>query len=536
METLVRIGLSNAACAAILALLAAAVSRIVPRRPGIAHALWVLVLLKLLTPPIWTIALPALRAAAPAQSVDHSTAPEPIAISHSIPSNAPIALPPHRTFSFSPWLAIAAIWLAGSAICMVVIVARVIRFQRIFKYATPAPPETALQAREAAERIGLRASPPVCFLPGPISPMLFCILGQARVLLPAALWQRLSDSQQIRLLAHELAHLRRGDHWVRLLELLATVAYWWNPFLWWSRRELHTAEEACCDAWVAWAFPCDSDEYASALIEAIDFASRPPLPALASGIGHFRSLKRRLIMIQQGHSTRSMGSLGATLIAAIALVLPFSLKVTQAQQASPPAPPTRGIIPQPARPPASQPTDEERTRQVRAQLNRTIPALQFDSVGFADAVDFLRDVSGANIHVNWPALGVAGVDRNAPVTARLRNVSFDSALKVILDSAGGGKAKLGYTVEGGIITITAVDVTNVLLATYDVQAILAGRPDYGPKLIARITETVDPSSWQEHGGNKGMIKLEDGKLFVAQTTQNQRAVSALLSRIRAENK
>ena len=51
-------------------------------------------------------------------------------------------------------------------------------------------------------------------------------------------------------------------------------------------------------------------------------------------------------------------------------------------------------------------------------------------------VDFLRDVSGANIFVNWKSLEGAGVDRNAPVTAKLRNVKFSKALSIILDSVG----------------------------------------------------------------------------------------------------
>src|SRR4051812_38404526 len=51
MDTLLHAGLSNALMAAVLALPAAAVARL-GRRPALAHALWLLVLLKLLTPPL----------------------------------------------------------------------------------------------------------------------------------------------------------------------------------------------------------------------------------------------------------------------------------------------------------------------------------------------------------------------------------------------------------------------------------------------------------------------------------------------------
>ena len=39
--------------------------------------------------------------------------------------------------------------------------------------------------------------------------------------------------------------------------------------------------------------------------------------------------------------------------------------------------------------------------QTRAQLDRVLPAVNFTNVTLKDAIDFLRDVSGSNIHVNW---------------------------------------------------------------------------------------------------------------------------------------
>ena len=51
MDTLLALGLANAACAAVLAVPAYLVSRY-GKRPALAHALWLLVLLKLVTPPV----------------------------------------------------------------------------------------------------------------------------------------------------------------------------------------------------------------------------------------------------------------------------------------------------------------------------------------------------------------------------------------------------------------------------------------------------------------------------------------------------
>ena len=51
MDALLQIGLTNAVMATVLAILAALASKLC-RRPAVAHALWLLVLLKLLTPPL----------------------------------------------------------------------------------------------------------------------------------------------------------------------------------------------------------------------------------------------------------------------------------------------------------------------------------------------------------------------------------------------------------------------------------------------------------------------------------------------------
>src|SRR5713226_4948593 len=54
MDMLLHVGLANAVLATGLALVAWAAGRLA-RRPFLAHALWLLVLLKLITPPLMTV-------------------------------------------------------------------------------------------------------------------------------------------------------------------------------------------------------------------------------------------------------------------------------------------------------------------------------------------------------------------------------------------------------------------------------------------------------------------------------------------------
>src|SRR5207244_1233727 len=57
MRQLIELAVSNVAAAAVLALVATVVGRVC-RRPALVHALWLLVLLKLLTPPLVRVPVP----------------------------------------------------------------------------------------------------------------------------------------------------------------------------------------------------------------------------------------------------------------------------------------------------------------------------------------------------------------------------------------------------------------------------------------------------------------------------------------------
>lgn len=215
-------------------------------------------------------------------------------------------------------------------------------------------------------------------------------------------------------------------------------------------------------------------------------------------------------------------------------------------------------------------------RVVQAQLDRQLPELSFEGVGFSDVIDFLRDVSGANLFVNWKNLAAAGIDDATPITVRLRNIKFSKALSVILDSAGGGKAKLGYGVDNGVITISTADdlSKNVIVRVYDIRDLIVAIPDFDPKqdpkddvaapkirppatqpadaqsaskydgkkvpsrneivesIVKLIEDTVATDSWKSNGGSVGALRELQGQLIVTQTPENHREIVILLEQLR----
>ena len=127
--------------------------------------------------------------------------------------------------------------------------------------------------------------------------MLWC-LGRPKLLLPCHLIKSLEASRWRGILAHELAHLRRGDHWVGRLELAAGLVWWWNPLYWLARRRLDAEAELACDAWVVWALPDDRLTYAEVLFQICSEFSLAGSPAPALGVaGSGRFFERRLTMI-----------------------------------------------------------------------------------------------------------------------------------------------------------------------------------------------------------------------------------------------
>jgi len=98
--------------------------------------------------------------------------------------------------------------------------------------------------------------------------------------------------------------------------------------------------------------PRAARDYAIALMEAIDFVSttRCAVPVLASPMGEFHDLKRRLLMIKQNAAPRALGWTGFSLLCVLAATL-LPLSATLAQQATaPPAglPPTGPAAGEPA--------------------------------------------------------------------------------------------------------------------------------------------------------------------------------------------
>ena len=71
-----------------------------------------------------------------------------------------------------------------------------------------------------------------------------------RLLIPEALYARLTETELRQIVLHECEHLRRRDDWMNLLQKIGLVLFPLNPALLWVDRRLSLERELACDAGV----------------------------------------------------------------------------------------------------------------------------------------------------------------------------------------------------------------------------------------------------------------------------------------------
>lgn len=201
----------------------------------------------------------------------------------------------------------------------------------------------------------------------------------------------------------------------------------------------------------------------------------------------------------------------------------------------------------------------------RAQLSARVPAAKLDNVPLADAIDFLRDIAGVNIDVDWKSLQAANITRDTQINLNLHGVSAGKILSLILTQAGPGDV-LTYFIDQNVVEVTTRAVADQKLITvvyyvmdllqpnptfdYQIQNITGGSAQVtggsgggggsqaitasqsnqsqtidskANDLIKLIETVVRPEVWRDNGGNASMAYL-NGNLIVTAPRSVQEAI------------
>ena len=124
------------------------------------------------------------------------------------------------------------------------------------------------------------------------------------ILLPIAAIATLTPAQVEAILAHELAHIRRHDYAVNLLQTIAETLLFYHPAVWWLSKRVRAEREHCCDE-IAVEICGDAVAYAKALAELESWRTASPAMAVAATGGSLVDRVRRILRVPITDEPRS---------------------------------------------------------------------------------------------------------------------------------------------------------------------------------------------------------------------------------------
>ncbi len=218
-------------------------------------------------------------------------------------------------------------------------------------------------------------------------------------------------------------------------------------------------------------------------------------------------------------------------------------------------------------------------RAVLAALEEKRIPVDFQDNSIEDVLTFIANLGNLEMDIDWPSLEDIGVARESPVSLRLTNVPLETVLDRVLDKASDPSQPAGWAVTDGVLTIASDEVLrrNTVLEIYDIRDLLIEIPDYdnAPEfdlntvfqlggqqgggggggqspfqdqgtdierrdreemvqdIVDLIQENVDRDGWEDFGGETGTISELNGNLVIVNTPKNHRAITGLLSKLRA---
>ena len=182
------------------------------------------------------------------------------------PARLALDAPPAWRAALQAWMpALVLAWSAGVGLMSLRLCLGLAWVGRLRRQAVAAPAIWQARLDALALRMGLRRSGriPLKLHAGLASPV---TVGFWRpvILLPAALLSGMPVALLEALLAHELAHVRRWDYLVNLLQSVAEALLFFHPVVWWLSARMRAEREQVADALAAQALQ-DPQQLATAL-------------------------------------------------------------------------------------------------------------------------------------------------------------------------------------------------------------------------------------------------------------------------------
>lgn len=222
-----------------------------------------------------------------------------------------------RVETFRPWALSA--WLAGVFLLSIRFLGGLRTANRLSRRgARPADAESQEMLKRLAARLAMTR--PVRLLQSAVVKVPTAI-GAFRpvILLPASVFTGLPARGLEALIAHELAHVRRHDYLVNLIQTAAETLLFYHPAVWWVSSRIRAEREQCCDD-LAIGATGDARTYARALFRLEEMRGAAPRLAVAAGGGNLWKRVLRLLS-EAPPSAAGSGWVSGTLALAMVFVI-----------------------------------------------------------------------------------------------------------------------------------------------------------------------------------------------------------------------
>ena len=158
------------------------------------------------------------------------------------------------------------------------------------------------------------------------------------------------------------------------------------------------------------------------------------------------------------------------------------------------------------------------------QLNETVlDFVHLDDIPFEQAIQVIQENTHLTVQPAWGPLSASGVDRETPVSLRLRRVKLDEFIDLLLANVAPDGEGIGYDVVGDVLVIsTRADLHRrvpVMTRRYFVRD-LEGIDFEGAidRLADLIRRSVRPNTWHGNGGDIGTISHDGDYLIISHTS------------------
>lgn len=127
------------------------------------------------------------------------------------------------------------------------------------------------------------------------------------------------------------------------------------------------------------------------------------------------------------------------------------------------------------------------------------------------ALEYLRDLAGVNMHVNWKALEAVGIKKDTAVTIQAKDITVARALDMVLDQLNPTRDRLSsayWVVQDGVVEVTTGDLLNRETKTrvFEVGDLLMVVPNFvGPKIDLQSNSNMVNASGNNSSSSGGLF-------------------------------